>query len=485
MPDIIGLLFLASPLVYVIGRQSRRINAYLLSVGLLSLLWIVWGAILIGSDLSQVMTFTLGTIRLNMDASGMALTTLALLLASLTIIFSFRDIEGQTGQEKYYAMIFILTGMVVGLVCAGDIFNLWVWFEGTAISSYLLVAFYNHQENALAACIKYFIQTAIGSVLVLFGIGLVLIENGTLDLARMTVNPSPLLVIAGTLFVMGFGVKSALFPNYTWLPDAYAESPTGVSALLSGVVTVSGLIALLKVLAVVAWSVTQWGILLLVIATLNIVVGNLLALAQTEIKRILAYSSITHIGFILLAVAIGITAGSQLAMRAAILHLFIHGLMKELAFLVVGALAYANGGDKAKRLTIPDLYGVGGPYPLMTFALVIALLSLTGVPLLAGFVSKWQIFIAGVETGDAGMIALMIFVAINSVFSLAYYLPIINALNVKDSKSSWQDAPDIPLSMRIPIVLLGLSIVLIGIFPNCLDWLVNPASIALYANFFA
>src|SRR5690606_22867804 len=167
--------------------------------------------------------------------------------------------ETHPEADKYYAMLLVLMGMTIGLVCAADLFNMWVWFEGTAISSYLLVAFYKHNDNALAAAMKYFVQTAVGSVLVLFGIALVLIQNQTVDFAQLVLNPSPLLVVAGALFVMGFGVKAALFPNYTWLPDAYAESPTGVSAFLSGIVTVTAIIALLKALSVVAWSMSQWG----------------------------------------------------------------------------------------------------------------------------------------------------------------------------------------------------------------------------------
>jgi proton-translocating NADH-quinone oxidoreductase chain N len=402
---------------------------------------------------------------------------------TLTIVFSLRDVAGTIGEEKYYALIFILTGMVIGLVCANDLFNLWVWFEGTAISSYLLVGFYRERENTLAACIKYFIQTASSSVFILFGIALVFLHTGTLTLSAMQATPNPLIIIAGVLFVAGFGVKAALFPSYTWLPDAYAESPTGISALLSGVVTISALIALLKVLSIVIWSTTAWGILLLTIALSNIVIGNVLALTQTQIKRVLAYSSISHIGFILLAVGIGIITQDMLGLRGAVLHVFIHGLMKSCAFFIIGAFAFVLGRHQTTHLTIQDLNGVAQRYPIIGFALVMALLSLAGMPLLAGFISKWQIFIAGIYSQSIWLTVVVVFAAINSVFSLAYYLPIINALYNTEVHEHWTNAPDIPLSMRIPIVVLALSLLVLGIMPGLIDGLINPATSTLFALF--
>jgi len=486
LAGFIGLPILTSPLVYLLGHQSdfhRKINSRWFSLLMFVVLWSVWFGIAFLLESEGAIVFSVGMIRLRMDGLSFLISSLALLLSTLTTLFSFHDIEGQTSEEKYYGMIFILIGMILGLVCSGDLFNLWVWFEGTAISSYLLVAFYNQKADALAACVKYFVQTAVGSVLVLFGIGIVLIQTGTLDLAVIKPNASPLLTIAGALFVMGFGVKAALFPNFTWLPDAYAESPTGVSALLSGVVTVSGLVALLKVLSVVMGSQEQWSAVLLIIAAFNIIIGNFLAIAQTEVKRILAYSSISHIGFILLAFGIGLITHSPLAMRASVLHLFIHGLMKSLAFLAVGTFMYGLGRKSSQQLTINDLTGAAQRYPAMAVALVMGLLSLAGVPLLAGFVSKWQIFIGGIQSGSGWIIVLMIFAALNSVFSLAYYLPIINALNSKTDEVRWQHTPQIPLSMRLSVMTLALLILLLGIFPNLIDWLINPAGEALFALF--
>lgn len=488
LATFIGLPLIISPFVYLSGHhpiQSRWKTEQLMSLFMLVVLWTALLLVIANFATTQTMIYQTGVVSLRLDGVSLLISTLAILLLTLIVIFSLYDIAWAAGTEKYYALLFILTGMIIGLVCAGDLFNLWVWFEGTAIASYLLVAFYNKQQNALAACIKYFIQTAIGSVLVLFGIALVLMVNGTFDFNAMTITPSPLLVVAAALFLFGFGVKAALFPNHTWLPDAYAESPTGISAFLSGVVTVTGIIALLKALSICIWSVEGWGILLLIIASLNILVGNILAVAQTQIKRILAYSSISHIGFILLAAGIGLTTSSIFGMRACLLHLFIHGLMKSLAFLAVGIFAYGYGLDHAKRLTIDDLKGAAKRYPAMAFALVISMLSLTGIPLLAGFISKWQIFIAGVQSGSLFLIAIVIFAALNSIFALAYYLPIINALTSKEMNLRWQTAITLPLTMRGTVMLLAVLLIVLGIAPSLLNWLIDPAASALFAQFLA
>jgi proton-translocating NADH-quinone oxidoreductase chain N len=413
------------------------------------------------------------------------MSVLILTLATCIVIFSGEDIDDEQGEEKYYATTLILTGSMIGLVCAADLFNLWVWFEATAFSSYLLVAFYRDRRDALGACVKYFIQTISGSVLALFAIALILAQSGTLDIATINAEKSPLVIVAGALFIMGFGVKAALAPNYTWAPDAYAESPTPISALLSGIVTVTALIALMRALAVSSWSPDQWGVVLMIIGSANIVIGNVLAFSQTQVKRILAYSSVSHIGFITLALGIGVTVQSADGMQSAMLHLFIHGLMKALAFLALGALAYSwRARTGAERLiTVNDLKGAAQRCPGIVLALTLALLSLAGVPPLAGFISKLRILSAGVNSQSDWILALTAMAALNSVLSLGYYLPIINALYSFGGESNRDQATIAPLAMRAPVFLLATLIVIFGVAPGLLDGLTDAAGSALMTLF--
>lgn len=478
MPQVVVVSLVLSPVIYLSGRW-RAITTRLCALFGLAVLWLTFGLTMRDYNALGSLTYTRGTVSFYFDGLSLLITAVVLSLSTLVICFSGADIRGKVGEEKYYAMLILMTGAVIGLVSAGDLFNLWVWFELTAIASYSLVAFYRDERDALAACVKYLVQVATGSILVLFGIALVLMQSGTLDLAAIRLTVSPLTIAAGTLLLIGFGVKIAFVPTYTWLPDAYAQAPSGISALLGGVVTISGLAALLRVLALFELPATSWGAALIAFGTLNILIGNLLALAQDQVKRIFAYSSISHIGFMLLAVGIGIYAEQRIGFHAGMLHLLIHALMKALAFLAVGAVIYIlNQGTSPLR--IKDLAGVAKQQPLLAAALVIASLSLAGVPPLSGFISKWLIFSAGIQSGSATIILLTVFAALNSVFSLAYYLPILNALFRAEPTASERA---LPFSMALPICLLTVAVILIGIFPSLVDSLVLPAAEALTAVF--
>ncbi|MCA9888978.1 MAG: hypothetical protein KC546_11430 [Anaerolineae bacterium] len=488
LAGLIGLPCVTSPLVYVFGHRQhalRRIHAHDLALLMLAFVWIALFFVMQAFAASEVLTVEYGAISLRMDGISLLMIVLTLLLTTLVTIFSRNDLVGTVGEEKFYASLLLLLGTVIGLVCANDLFNMWVWFEGMAISSYLMVAYHRQREDALGASTKYFIQTVSGSILVLFGIALVLMHNGTLDLDMKAVEPSPLLIVAGALFVLGFGVKLALFPNYTWLPDAYGEAPTGVSALLSGAVTMTGLIAMMRALSLIIWSPEAWGGLLLVLGMINIMAGTILALSQTKVKRILAYSSIGHIGYVVLAIGIGISAGSMMGLRSGMLHLFIHGIMKSLAFLALGALAYAAGcrnGDAAD-FSVDDLKGLAQRYPGVTLSLAAACLSLVGIPPMGGFVSKFQILLAGVQQPSVWIVLLIVVAALFSVVALAYVMPIINTAYDMQPSPSREALPDIPLSMRLPIFILAIALIVVGLWPGLLDSIVDPAGAALLALF--
>ncbi|MBC6936310.1 MAG: hypothetical protein DWB42_10785 [Chloroflexi bacterium] len=477
----------ASPLPYLIGRLPRRIflTPRWIALAALAVVWVVFALMM--RDYVAPVTLQFEAVAFQVDGLSLLLAALALALGTLAVIYSGPYMAGQTGEEKYYALLLVLTGAMIGLACAADLFNLWVWFEAMVICTYLLVAFYRQRPTSLEAGVKYLVQSAVGSVLVVLGIALVLAQTGTLDLAaiRQATGDATLMPVAGALFLIGFGVKLAIVPLHTWLPDAYAESPSGISAVLSGVVTKAGLVALLRVAAALAGITLSWGVLLMAFGTLNILVGNLLALRQTQIKRLLAYSSMSQIGYMLLGLGIGIYTGESSGIQGGLFHALNHGLMKGLAFFAVGAVLYAlgrlSGGEHT--LGIGDLRGTARRYPLIGLALTLALLSLGGVPPLAGFMSKWQIFAAGVGTGTGWIDALVIFAALNSVLSLAYYLPVINMLFQDSSSTAGQTARCLPVAIVLPVVLLAVAMLVVGLWPGALMWLTQPATSALMAAF--
>ena len=489
---LIVIPLVSSPIVYLAGRfgthettlRGRSYLVRLLAFFGVAAAWVPFSVALETLFLRGTQEFNVSTIWLRADGISLLMAGCILMLGTLVVLFSGSYMAGEVGEEKYYAMLLAMIGLMIGLVSASDLFNLWVWFEAMAISSYLLVAFYREQSASLEAGMKYLVQSAAGSVMVLIGIAIVLAQAGTLDMAKIAeavagsgVNRVAILG-AGALFIIGFGVKVALVPLHTWLPDAHSQAPSGISAMLSGVVIEIGLIAMLRALSVLTGFVISWGILLMGFGALNILYGNLLALRQTVVKRLLAYSSLSHIGYILLGLGIALFSGIQLGAQGAFFHLINHMLMKGLAFLAVGALMYGmllqNGSHKS--LKIADLAGAAQKYPLVTLALSIAVLGLGGMPPLAGFMSKWQIFVAGFQTHNTWIIGLMIFMALNSVLSLGYYAPLVNMMYRKEPSPKVLSGKPITWTIALPLILMTLLVIIFGFFPSLMDWLTIPAA---------
>jgi proton-translocating NADH-quinone oxidoreductase chain N len=487
---MIALPLFATPLIYLLGRLVSLKGSNVARWAALVALAVTWVPfVLAATDLHAhgPDTYRLGTIALRLDDLSLLLAALSLGLGTLVVLYSGPYMAADDGQEKYYALLVAMIAVMMGLGCASDLFNLWVWFEAMAISSYLLVAFYREQPASLEAGIKYLVQSAVGSVFVLLGISLVLAKTGTLDLAeiRGAAGGSQMLLAAGALFTIGFGVKVALVPMHTWLPDAHSQAPSGISAMLSGVVIEAGLVALLRVLAALAGVTSSWGELLMGFGALNMLVGNLMALRQTQVKRLLAYSSLSHVGYMLLGLGIALYANQAAGAQGGLFHMLNHGLMKGLAFLAAGALLYALHtavGDH-NPLTISDLSGAAQKYPLAALGLSVAVLGLGGLPPLAGFMSKWQIFVAGFETKKSLVEALVIFAALNSVLSLAYYAPLVNAVYRRQTSAAVQQGKPLPALMNVPLVVLALAVVAVGLWPNLLSWLSGPAGKTLLAAF--
>ncbi len=500
------LPLVGSPIVYLVGRVLPR-RGYIrvqdaepspsisrwAALLLFAAEWIPFAriarAIALGDQDALQLTWpgtsatTFSPVHLRFDGLSLLLAGVALLLGTLVCVFSAPYMSREFGQEKYYAMLLAMVGAMIGLGSAADLFNLWLWFELMAVTSYLLVAFYRGQPASLEAGVKYLVQSAVGSVLVLLGIALVLGQSGTLDLESLRIAGAitPALLAAGALFIIGFGVKAALVPLHTWLPDAHSQAPSGISAMLSGIVIEAGLIALLRVVTALTAARLSWGAILLAFGALNMLVGNLMALRQSQVKRLLAYSSLSHVGYMLLGLGVGVYLGDVASAQGGFFHLLNHGMMKGLAFLSAGVLLYCLHiavGDHGP-LEISDLSGAARRYPLAALALSLAVLGLGGLPPLAGFMSKWQIFVAGFSTHRPIIEALVVFAALNSVLSLAYYVPLVNALYRGRPSPTIAHGSPMPALMSVPLGLLSVAIVAVGVWPGLVGWITMPAGQSL------
>jgi formate hydrogenlyase subunit 3/multisubunit Na+/H+ antiporter MnhD subunit len=255
--------------------------------------------------------------------------------------------------------------------------------------------------------------------------------------------------------------------------------------MLSGVVIEAGLVALLRALSALTAVTPTWSALLMGAGALNMLIGNLMALRQKQVKRLLAYSSLSQVGYMLLGLGIAVYAGEAAGAQGGLFHLLNHGLMKGLAFLAAGALLYTlhiAAGDHSP-LTVGDLSGAARRYPWVGLTLSLAVLSLGGLPPLAGFMSKWQIFAAGFQTHNTIIGVLVIFAALNSVLSLAYYTPLVNAVYRHEPSDVVRLGKPLPRVMNVPLLILALAVVAIGFWPSLVTWLTEPAGAALLAAF--
>ena len=399
---LLGTPLVAAPFIYMAGRLGvRRAGGTAVASGWLALLTLAGMGVPLYVAAESVLTFgpttvSMGRIVLHFDGVSLLMAATVWGLTLAVTVYSMAYVSRETSEEKYFALLVAMAGTMIGLATAGDLFNLWVWFEGMAITSYMLVAFYNHQKGALEAGVKYLVQSAAGSMLVLLGIALVFAQTGTVTIAdaRAAIQgPTPQLLAAGALFLIGFGVKAAMVPMHTWLPDAHSQAPSGISAMLSGVVIEAGLVALLRS-CLLAFVSPSWGTFLLGFGALNMLVGNALAGRPRQAAAGLLQPGPHRLHAARDRRGHGVPASGPRCRR-----------------LLPPDHPHVDEGARLPRRRRPALLAVpltrqppvararrperrGHALPGDLLRLTIALLALGGLPPLAGFMSKWQIFVA-------------------------------------------------------------------------------------------
>ena len=349
-------------------------------------------------------------------------STMALLAGKASLE---REIELRRQPLFYSAWLLALAGLA-GILVAADAFNIFVFMEISSLASYVLVAG-GPDRRALPAVFKYLLMGTIGATFYLIGVGLVYMMTGTLNLADMELrihevaDQKPILVAAGFITV-GLALKAALFPLHVWLPNAYTYAPHAVSAFFAACATKVALYVLLRFDFVVFQQnllehETQFAAFLMPLAVLAILVGSAVALFESNINRLLAYSSVAQIGYILLGASLVSIAG----LSASLLHIFNHALAKGALFLAVMAIAM-----RFSQLDLQHLAGAARRMPWTLSALVIAGLSLIGVPGTAGFISKWYLVTAALDEGALG-IALVAVIVVGSLMAVVYIWRIVEA----------------------------------------------------------
>jgi len=396
------------------------------------------------------------------------LFSIVIALVGLLVSIYALDYIKEGATEKYHMLYLLLLTGATGVVLTGDIFNLFVFFEILCISSYALVA-YLRERSGIESAVKYLIQGAVGSSLLLIGIGLLYGQFGTLnmaDIAEKINSASPIaLFVPMVLLITGLGVEAAIFPLNAWLPDAHSSAPSSISAILSGIAIEVGLYAVARVIFTIFGAS---GILpfLALLGILTLLVGEMCAFSQNNIKRMLAYSSIGQIGLILFALAIGTSYG----VTGGLFQLVSHTLSKALLFLAAGYMIYRVGS-----MEISALEGIGKKMPLTCLAFTIGAFSLVGLPPFIGFPSKFLVVRAALAAKETFLFVLIGLALLGTVIEGAYFFRVVQVLYFKGGKVN-PGGKDAPVAALIPMFIFVLLIVVVGIYPKLVTDVLNSAA---------
>jgi len=398
---------------------------------------------------------------------GVLFSAIIALVGLLVSVYALDYIK-KGAIEKYHMLYLLLLTGATGVVLTGDIFNLFVFFEILCISSYALVA-YLRERSGIESAVKYLIQGAVGSSLLLIGIGLLYGQFGTLNMADIAENIASAglisLFVPMVLIITGLGVEAAIFPLNAWLPDAHSSAPSSISAILSGIAIEVGLYAVVRIIFTI-FGAQSFLLFLALLGIFTLLVGEMCAFSQNNIKRMLAYSSISQIGLILFALAIATSYG----VTGGLFQLVSHTLAKALLFLAAGYMIYRAGS-----LQISALEGMGKKMPLTCLAFTIGAFSLVGLPPFIGFPSKFLVVRAALATKETIFIVFIGLALLGTVIEGAYFFRVVQVLYFKGEKPN-PGRKEAPVTALIPMFIFVVLIVIIGIYPKLVTDVLNSAA---------
>ncbi len=420
--------------VLVLLRDARLawMAALLASITAFATAVSITGAVLDG----QVLSYAMGGwaapygIELRVDELSAVLLLVVTGASSLALLAGRMSLLEQVGERRmslYFAAWLLALAGLVGILVSGDAFNIFVFMEISSLATYILIAGGPHRR-ALPAVFKYLVAGTVGATFYLIGVGLVFMMTGTLNIADMemrlgAVGDTNVVYVAAGFITIGLALKAAIFPMHAWMPNAYTFAPHVATAFIAACSTKVALYVLLRMdffvfqknLVDHEW---QFAVVLMPLAALGILFGSVAAIFEQNIKRVLAFSSLAQLGYILLGASLISVAG----FNAAVLHLFNHALAKGALFLAVVCL-----GMRFASLRLDQLRGAGRYMPWTLTAFAVAGLSLIGVPGTAGFVSKWALILAALQQGSLG-VAIVVLIVVSSLLAVVYVARVIEAL---------------------------------------------------------
>ncbi|MFQ5536696.1 MAG: monovalent cation/H+ antiporter subunit D family protein [Gemmatimonadota bacterium] len=401
-------------------------------------------------------------IEYRVDAVNGFVLVIVSAIGAVVAPYALRSVEREITRDRiplfYTAFILCLTGML-GIAVTGDVFNVFVFLEISSLSAYALIAM-GSDRRALTASYQYLIMGSVGATFIVIGIGLMYVMTGTLNMLDLAerlpaVMDTRTIPVAFAFLTVGFSLKLALFPLHLWLPNAYTYAPSSVSAFIASTATKVAVYMMLRFFftvfgATFAFDVMRLSWSFLPLAVIAILSMSLVAIYQDNGKRLLAYSSVAQIGYIVL----GISLASVVGLTAGIIHLFNHALMKGTLFMAMGAVMYRVGSVR-----IADMAGLGKQMPWTMAAFVAGGLSLIGVPLTVGFISKWYLVQAALAKGMWWVAAVVL---VGSVMAVVYIWKVVETAYLRPPSDEVQ-VTEAPLGLLVPLWTMVLANLYFGV----------------------
>jgi len=444
--DIIPL-FVAVPmagafLIALVARKIKWLPALITNIITIGLVFVSFFAVKL-INIHKVLVYDVGAwkppmgIGMVLDGFTVFMLTTVNLAAFFVAIYSINYVERFTSKWKFYTLFLFMIAGANGVVITGDIFNLFVFLEIASIASCSLIAF-GTEKHDLEAAFKYAVMSGVGSLFILLSIVLLYSYTSTLNMADISnvlaqKGPNNIILMISALLIMGFGLKAGLVPFHGCLPDAYTSAPAPVSAMLAGAITKSlGLYAIFRIFYNVIGMNQALSSIFMFFGALSMIVGVILAIGQWDFKRLLAYHSISQMGYIVM----GIGLGTPLGILGGLFHLFNHSVFKTLLFLNSGSIEYATG-----KRDLQKMGGLSEQMPVTSGTCLAASMAISGIPPFNGFWSKFIIIIAAVQAGRYGYAFLAVLASILTLASFTKVMKYAFFGKLKDGANSVKEAP--------------------------------------------
>jgi multicomponent Na+:H+ antiporter subunit D len=455
------LALLAAPLCVMLRRPNAAwFIATAVTWALLAIAVVLLGRVL---DIGTI-TYALGNwpapwgIEYRIDLANAFVLVLVTLIGSVVIPYARASIAAEVEEPRiylFYCMYLLNLAGLLGIAITGDVFNLFVFLEISSLSSYVMISL-SRDRRALVAAYRYLIMGTIGATFYIIGVGMMYQVTGTLNMVDLaTLIPDLVdnrtVMVALAFLSVGLCLKLALFPLHMWLPNAYTNAPSAVSAFLAATGTKVAVYALARILFTVFGGsslIDDFGLqeILVTFAVLAMIGGSAVAVYESNVKRLLAYSSVAQIGYMIL----GLSMASVIGMTAGLVHLFNHALMKGGLFMVMGCVFF-----RLSSVQVEDMDGLAKRMPLTMAAFVAGGFGLIGMPLTAGFISKWYLIQAALEKGWWAAVAAIL---ISSLLAVIYVWRVVEAAYFKPPPKGAAEVGEAPLSMLVPMwVMIGMS----------------------------